>query len=398
MSSGVSQIEFWRESSAKPVANESSTNAKDGGNAKEGGEGATYLSYDVFLGLSILGGFFALDHLYLRSPLTFFAKIVINILFFGAWWIYDASQAVFNKDVVKVFGLGVPGLGPKGIAAGVLGSSVPDKKHLAFFGYALALFFGGIFGLDSFLVGDKQTGIIRLVSLITVIFAPIAIGYHLYTLFKFFFKTKDVISEHWEYFGAPAPTTFGQKLFSKFPFLQTIFGPIISLFATTPLKTVVETAVAPFKETANAAIGVVKEGVELGQTALETGKVALETGSEIAGKTLNVIGKTSEAATQALELAPQAAALSNGLTSAAAATALNSLQKGGNASNSNMLAYTLIGTFGIIAVSGFILTYRRSKHNSDQRQNGKQQRDDPPPNPSPPEPRVLSESNKKESY
>lgn len=67
-----------------------------------------YLSYKVFLGLTILGGFFALDHLYLRSPLTFLAKLVINILFFGVWYIYDIAQALFNSDVVKLYGLGIP--------------------------------------------------------------------------------------------------------------------------------------------------------------------------------------------------------------------------------------------------------------------------------------------------
>lgn len=380
MSAGVSQIEFWRESSKsqKQSANESSTNVK------EGGEGATYLSYNVFLGLSVLGGFFALDHLYLRSPLTFLAKIIINILFLGTWWIYDASQAVFNRDVVKVFGLGVPGLGPKGIAAGVLGSEVPDKKHMAFFGYAVALFFGGLFGLDSFILGDKQTGIIRLISLITVIFAPIAFGYYFYNLFKFFFKTKDVVATNWEYFGAPAPATLSEKFAANFPFLQSIFGPLINILTGPVLETAVKPVIAaagPLKNTLNTGLGIVESGIDTVKEGIVLGKTALETGSEIAGKTLNVIGETSQAATAALSLAPQAAALSSGLTPAAATTALAALQKGGS-DGSNVLAYTLVGTFGLIAVSGFILTYRRSKHSSDSRQNGKQQRDDSPPNPS----------------
>ena len=58
MSQSVSQIEYWREVN-KPDKNNS--NAK---NDKEGGPGAIYLSYDVFMGLSILGGLLALDHLY----------------------------------------------------------------------------------------------------------------------------------------------------------------------------------------------------------------------------------------------------------------------------------------------------------------------------------------------
>lgn len=225
MSSGISQIEYWREVN-KPDKN----NVANTKSITEGGPGAIYLSYDVFLGLTVIGGFLALDHLYLRSPLTFIAKIIVNILTLGSWWLYDASQAVFNRDVVKVFGLGVPGLGPKGIAAGVLASDVPDKKHMSFFIYGLAIILGGLFGLDSFIVGDKQSGFIRLICLITGLLAPIAIFWWLYNLGKFLFKTKDVVNQYWEYFGAPPPAeygmTLGEKLATKFPFLQTIFGPI----------------------------------------------------------------------------------------------------------------------------------------------------------------------------
>ena len=163
MSSSVSQLEFWREAS-------SDKNEKNG---DEGGPGAAYLSYNVLMGLSVLGGFFALDHLYLRSPVTFLAKIIVNFLCFGIWWIYDATQVVFNSQAVKIFGLGVPGLGPQGIAAGVFANPIPDKKHIMFFIYALSLLLGGAFGLDSFLMGDNRTGFIRLICLISVIFAPI---------------------------------------------------------------------------------------------------------------------------------------------------------------------------------------------------------------------------------
>jgi hypothetical protein len=66
MGSSVSQIQYWR-----------SDGASD--NTTEGGPGAVYLSYNVFLGLSVLGGFLGLDHLYLRSPLTFIAKFIVNL-------------------------------------------------------------------------------------------------------------------------------------------------------------------------------------------------------------------------------------------------------------------------------------------------------------------------------
>ena len=187
MGSSVSQIQYWR-----------SDGASD--NTTEGGPGAVYLSYNVFLGLSVLGGFLGLDHLYLRSPLTFIAKFIVNLFTFGSWWLYDATQAIFNRDVVKIFGLGIPGLGPKGIAAGVLAKDVPDKKHMAFFVYAIALFLGGIFGLDSFITGNKLIGFIRIMCLITFIFIPVAIFWWLYKVALFLFKTNDVIKENSEYF------------------------------------------------------------------------------------------------------------------------------------------------------------------------------------------------------
>ena len=393
--SGVSQINYWRESK-KPVS--------DKVNTSEGGPGATYLSYDVFLGLSVIGGALGLDHLYLRSPLTFIAKIIVNILTFGSWWIYDATQAIFNKDVVKVFGLGIPGFGPKGIGAGVLASDVPDKKHMAFFIYALALFFGGVFGLDSFIVGDKQSGFIRLICLITAIFAPIAIFWWLFNMAKFFFKTKDVTNQYWEYFGAPPPPehgmTLGEKLSSRFPFLQFIFGPIsrakndVVAAAEAVVEAPLEMATialnkvtSEVKPVFNAALApvatVVQPLANTVTTGLETVKEGLVLGEDIvslAGKTVNVAGETAQAATEALKIVPDAAALSNGFTPAAAETALNSLKQTGGA-NSELLPYMVIGTFGLIAVSGLFMTYRRSKKNE------QAERNDSPPNP--PEPRVL---------
>jgi hypothetical protein len=464
MSSGVSQIEYWREPRKPVQANE--TNTK---NIKEGGSGATYLSYDVFLGLSVIGGILALDHLYLRSPMTFLAKLIINILFLGVWWLYDASQAVFNKDTVKVFGLGVPGMGPKGIAAGVLGSDVPDKKHMAFFIYGLAIMLGGLFGLDSFVVGDKQSGFIRIVCLITGILAPVAIFWWLYNLIMFFFKTKSVTNTYWEYFGAPKPAdhglTIAEKILNKFPFLQSIFGPIsrvketivsdaealgegllqnpvttiesvidapltfvenkadsviegateiltgpvqrigerVSKIVTNtaekfgtelkpaietaiePATAILETAVAPIKQTINSGLQVAETGLETAKEGILLGRNVLSTGKNIADRTLNVVGETAEVASKVLTLAPAAASLTTGFTPAAATAALAKLQQGGG-SSSNTLGYVLLGTVAIIAVSGFIVTYRRSK------QNVKPRKDD-----SPPEPGILRKSDQEKS-
>lgn len=394
MSASISQIGYWREVKQPNQVNQTNELKL---NASEGGPGASYLSYNVFLGLSVIGGLLALDHLYLRSPLTFLAKIVINLLFFGAWWLYDASQAIFNRDVIKVFGLSVPGIGPKGIGAGVLASDVPDKKHMSFFIYGLAVLFGGLFGLDSFIVGDKQYGFVRLISLFSILLVPVAIGWWLFSMFKFFFKTQDVIEKHWEYFGAPPPpdvvTAYEESILEKLPLVgglfKTLFG-ILSPSITQTIKPIIKESIEPIKNTVNSGLEVIQTSLETVQDGLELGKEALATGVTIADKTLNVVGQTADAATKALSIAPATAAMTTGFTANVAQKALNTLstQKGGVAIETTLplLSYILITTIAGIAVSGIIITYRRS------RQNAKPRKDD-----SPPEPGVLRELDKKES-
>ena len=415
MSSGVSQIEYWLGTNKNAGANNQNSNGK------EGGDGAVYLSYDVFMALAVIGGFFALDHLYLRSPLTFLAKIVINLLFFGVWWIWDALQAVFNDDVIKVFGLGVPSLGPKGIAAGVLANDVPDKKHMRFFIYAICLLFTGIFGVDSFLVGDKTSGFIRLISLITLIFSPIALVWWLYKLFKFFFDTKTVTNTNYEYFGAPSPPippTVAEKLKSSIPILGSIINPLVKVkdaavgavenvgeFAeevitnpgavigsvlSGPIKTVAllaEPVIKPVTNTVQMGLQTVDDIAGTARESLALGRNALDKGASLAQGVISTAGDVAKAAASALTVAPAIAGLSSGLTPnaiSAAKTALTTQAGGGSASN--VLPFVLMGTLALIAVSGFILTYRRS------RQNERPRKDD-----SPPEPGVLRESDKKES-
>ena len=359
MSSSVSQLEFWREAS-------SDKNEKNG---EEGGPGAAYLSYNVLMGLSVLGGFFALDHLYLRSPLTFLAKIIINFLCFGIWWIYDATQVVCNSHAVKVFGLGVPGLGPQGIAAGVFANPVPDKKHMMFFLYAVSLLLGGAFGLDSFLMGDNRTGFIRLICLISVIFAPIALGWWVYKLFNFFVYTNDVISETADFFGAPAHS-FEKGFLSKFPFLSGLFSPLETI--KTFLHDLVGDAIQPITDTAQMAIGTVDSVIKTADDTVQLGREAISKGADIAGQISNTVEKVSQA-TQILpgvslyssitpgsvqkELESTGAKGTNAGTNAAAA-----MVGGAMMMDLKPVHYILLVTIVTIVLGGVIVTYHRSKN------------------------------------
>jgi hypothetical protein len=425
----ISQIDYWKDSDKPNKPNKPDKNThpiKD----TDGGQGATYLSYDVYLGLSVLGGIFALDHLYLRSPLTFIAKIIVNILTLGSWWIYDASQAVFNRDVVKIFGAGIPGIGPYGIGAGVLANDIPDKKHMSFFVYSIALLMGGLFGLDSFVVGDKQSGFIRLISLITGIFAPIAIFWWLFNIGKFFFKTKDVTSEYWEYFGAPPPAeygmTIGERVVSIFPFLEYIVGPIttaknVVVGATdTILSTVNTIKEAALENPVNTAKRIITEPIEYasqkvenvvgaldpgikqtlnnGIATVQSGVNAVEDGISLGRTALNVVSETAKEGTKVLALAPGAASMSQGFTPAAASAALNKMnQHGGGLSSQkqDVLPYMMIGTFLLIIALGFATLFPKTRQKSGMFYtmfNKNEQSDD-----SPPEPGVLRESNKEKS-
>ncbi len=364
MSSSVSQLEFWREAS-------SDTNEKNDGSGA--GPGATYLSYDVLMGLSVLGGFFALDHLYLRSPMTFLAKIVVNILCFGIWWIYDATQVVFNSHAVKLFGLGVPGLGPKGIAAGVFANPVPDKKHLQFFIYAASLLFGGAFGLDSFIMGNNRTGLIRLICLISLIFAPIALCWWAYNVFNFFVDTKSVISENAEFFGAPKHS-FKSGILSRFPFLESLFSPIESF--KTFLHDIIGDAIQPITDTAQMAIGTVDNAVKTVDDTVQLGRNAISKGAEIAGQISNTVEKVSQA-TQVLpgvslysSITPDAVQKELGGTDikgmannkAAAANAAAAMVGGAIMTDLKPLHYILLVTIVTIVFGGVIVTYHRSKN------------------------------------
>ena len=355
MGSSVSQIPYWLDTKSSKSTTDTTP---------VGGDKAIYLSYDVFLGLSVLGGFFGLDHLYLRSPLTFIAKLIVNIFTFGTWWLYDATQAIFNRDVVRIFGLGVPGLGPKGIAAGVLARDIPDKKHMAFFIYALSLFAGGIFGLDSFITGNKLYGFIRLMCLITIIFIPVAIFIWLYKVVMFLFKTNDVIKQNSEYFGAPYT---GFSFNSAFSFINILFAPLFALKDT--ILGTATTAVCTAKSAADTAV---KVGTAV---ATETAAVA---------KTVGELG----AAAGQFQFNPPIAQQALGQMQTGVPRAMP-VYGGGMINDNSVLPYMVIGTFGLIAVSGFILTYRRF------RQNDKQYKTDDPP--APPEPGILRESDKKES-
>jgi hypothetical protein len=332
---------------------------------EEGNEDSVYLSYNVFLGLTILGGYFALDHLYLRSPVTFLAKFIVNMLCFGVWYWYDVLQAVWNSDVVKLYGLSVPAMGPKGIGAGVLAKDKPSKMHWNFLLYALCLLGGGMFGLDSFIVGDNRSGLIRVLCLISVIGAPIAMAWWAYNLFWFFTDTEYTINSNSAFFGRTAGS-FTSRLLSFIPsflvpIIESVLGPITASINTVNSTIKLATTAA---EQIPEAIGVVKGLIDAGSKIGSITPLSSLATVEALQTTSNV-ERAKQAGGRVMELGSAV------LTSASLG--------GSDASDSlNALPYTLLGTVILISVAGFVVTYYRAKKNVT-----------PEYDDSPPEPGVL---------
>ena len=333
----VSGLKYWLQGDA-PFSNENNADKP----------GARYLSYNVFLVISLLGGFLALDHLYLRSPLTFVAKLAVNLTFFGVWWIWDAAQALFNEPVVRVYGLGIPGLGPQGIGAGVLAEEKPDGKHMRFFTYAIALIFGGLIGLDSFLVGQTQMGFFRLIATLTFVLLPVSGLEWGYKMYQFFFNTKGVVAENAGYFGAngaSSPMGFISGL------IERMLGPLLQ-----PIK---DTIITPVTTSIDGVVGAYEKTLETGSTIVDTVKTVVETASQ-ATSALPATSLYSAVTTPALEAAKKTVGQSGGANE--------------EPSNIKLLPYTLVGTILLIFASGLYKNFTIKNNVA---------KDDSPPEPRP---------------
>ena len=76
-------------------------------------------NYFTFVVLSVVFGFFGLDHVYLRSFSTAAQKAVINICTLGFWYVWDLLQIFTESDLVQRDGLSSPLDWVRGIGRGV---------------------------------------------------------------------------------------------------------------------------------------------------------------------------------------------------------------------------------------------------------------------------------------
>jgi len=156
-----------------------------------------------------LGGFFALDHLYLRSPKTFLYKLILNA-FTGIWYFYDVAQVFGEWDHIKMNGIAIPGYGPLGIGKGIFivkdkdGNPIKNKNGLEItpskakgltpgwfvvFAIFTILFFP--FGLNKAVLGDSTGAIVHFLLGFILIGAFLGIK----DLYKLFADTRSLFNK-----------------------------------------------------------------------------------------------------------------------------------------------------------------------------------------------------------
>lgn len=304
---------------------------------------AQQLDYNYYWAFTILLGWFGVDYWYLGAPLTGLLKMIVNTSTFGYWWIYDILNATFNRPTVELFGPTMPFFGTTGCAAGRFrqadGSTPQNKldKHLNYIIYGLVLGCFGIFGGDSYLIGNTFNAFLRLICLVTFIGIPIALVWWIINIYEYVFNPNYFIDDAWNYLGAappdgdPCPSIFTRM----FGFLKPILGLFFGFQFPLPLE--------PLSQ--------VKEALL---------KKPVLTPPEVEELSKAYFPPTKGGGTT----------LSN--------------------TNTHLLSLLFAGTIGFIVVSSIILSLRRSYQNgnkkatsasSDDKQRGDQEDDDVPPQP-----------------
>jgi hypothetical protein len=346
--------------------------------------GGSYYPYWSLMLVTVLFGFFGVDHFFLRSPRTGLMKAILNIFTLGGWWIYDIIQIFHNKESVLKSGLTIPALGAAGIGAGIFtdkpgnpSNKEPIKSPWLYLLFLIFAIMPYSLGIDSFIAGDPIGGAFKILALITIIMFPFVLLQKILEIYRIFIT----------------PDTFFEKGLPRFPGISFLIGDWgchnlapenyqgvcaggLLGFALNllPLTTgALDVALA-------APIGVVAAGVKTIEHSVELADNAVKA----AQGTLGAVAKAGEAVREASALAGQAgqaqqAAL--GVASAAASPAAiqaRASQVGGSQQQSDTLSSAaLVLVTSLIIGGGLYQGGLRIKQLL--KQNGRTTRDDSPP-------------------
>jgi hypothetical protein len=385
---------------------------------QQGFWGGPSVSYSLLMLFTLLGGFFGLDHLLLRSPSTGFLKFAGNIFSLGLWYIYDIIQVFGERDTVMEKGLSIPGWGAAGIGAGMFTDNQPGvergKSPWRYLAYMALIYLP--FGFDYFVAGDVWGGLLKFLTFFLVITIPINLlwtavnwGYSTFMPQSLFEKGTLRMFPVSVLNGTYGPSKLGPRDLplegvdvcdsgSVGPFVRflqnilppTVLGVLSSVFpgvvpAVQTVAAATQASAAAVKAAANTASGVIKA---VGEPALEAAEAAgsilqqvpggLQTLSSVPGK----IAGNLQSFTDPAKLAAMAAA------SAGSATA-NKLMRGGGMvaaveEGNPMANAALFGLLAVILAGGTYMGFQRlnaAGGNLTAKKNDRQERNDTPPKP-----------------
>jgi TM2 domain-containing membrane protein YozV len=167
-------------------------------------------NYFQFVILSILFGFFGIDHFYLRSFDTGCLKFIMNLLGLGIWYFWDIVQIYADGKKVKDHGLDSPFEWIRGIGKGVFidPNKKPDPTNVItskhdFFIYGMLTIFFGIFGADRFYLGATEQGLAKLASVWFILTTIFGLIWVIWDICRLIFYPNSILTE-----GITAPLPF----------------------------------------------------------------------------------------------------------------------------------------------------------------------------------------------
>jgi TM2 domain-containing membrane protein YozV len=171
-------------------------------------------SYMTFVIMSVLFGFFGLDHFYLRSFATGTQKLLINIVSLGFWYWWDVIQIASDGAKIRTEGLNSPLDWMRGIGRGVFsppakepakGSGGGNKKEeekdygfgakKSYLIYSFLAIFFGFLGADRFYMGELWQGLAKLISCFNIFLFLFGWLWVLWDSFQAFFLTESILEK-----------------------------------------------------------------------------------------------------------------------------------------------------------------------------------------------------------
>ncbi len=343
--------------------------------------GGTQIDPTVFKIITVVFGFFGLDHLLLRSPITAILKFLVNLVSLGFWYWYDILQVFTDFDNFKKYGYSLPIFGPAGLGAGLIHQTgtpkAPEENPSPFYFVAFALTALIPYGLSHVIAGDYLGAFLKFtlsVSFFTFLFGWL---WAAYTFGNMIFNSKSLFQNGTDRLF-PLSFLFGQfgpahrlKPFtppepvnkeSDCPpgFLDILWSYIILLPKTLydllfpPVKKVVEVTIETGKKLVDETKKVVEPPVK------EVTKIATEM-PKVLSNTVNELGQYTDPA-KLSELAEKQAVQTGG--------ALLSME------GPSMFNIAVVGILLLTIVGGLGLTYMRI--NMAKSETSKEKNDVPP--------------------